>query len=141
MGSTSFEARNLPPGPAGRGPVNRAFSAKSTQFVCGRPSPTRDGVSAGLVRCERTRAPHLCTRCTRARTAPVAPREPAAPGAPASIYTARMFVNKVAIVTGASSGIGRAAAVSFAAAGASVVAVGRDRAALEAVVGDAGQAG
>jgi NAD(P)-dependent dehydrogenase (short-subunit alcohol dehydrogenase family) len=52
-----------------------------------------------------------------------------------------MFANKVAIVTGASSGIGRAAALGFAAAGASVVAVGRDRAALETVVADAGHAG
>jgi NAD(P)-dependent dehydrogenase (short-subunit alcohol dehydrogenase family) len=41
------------------------------------------------------------------------------------------LAGKVAIVTGASSGIGRATAIAFAGAGASVVAVGRDRAALE----------
>jgi NAD(P)-dependent dehydrogenase (short-subunit alcohol dehydrogenase family) len=41
---------------------------------------------------------------------------------------------KVVIVTGASSGIGRATATAFAADGASVVAVGRDRAALEATI-------
>lgn len=40
-------------------------------------------------------------------------------------------VGRVAIVTGASSGIGRAAAVALGRAGASVVAVGRDVAALE----------
>jgi NAD(P)-dependent dehydrogenase (short-subunit alcohol dehydrogenase family) len=52
-----------------------------------------------------------------------------------------MFTDKVAIVTGASSGIGRATALSFAAAGASVVAVGRDRAALETVLAEAGHGG
>jgi NAD(P)-dependent dehydrogenase (short-subunit alcohol dehydrogenase family) len=45
---------------------------------------------------------------------------------------------KVAIVTGASSGIGRATALAMAAAGASVVAVGRDKAALERVVAELG---
>ncbi len=44
-----------------------------------------------------------------------------------------MFTNKVAIVTGASSGIGRATALAFGREHADVVAVGRDTAALEAV--------
>lgn len=47
-----------------------------------------------------------------------------------------MFKDKVAIVTGASSGIGRASAVAFAHSGASIVAVGRDSAALEEVVAE-----
>ena len=51
-----------------------------------------------------------------------------------------MFANKVVIVTGASSGIGRATALSFAAAGASLVAVARDRKALDALVGETGGA-
>ena len=51
------------------------------------------------------------------------------------------FANKVAIVTGASSGIGRAAALALAEAGASVAAVGRDAAALEAVVAECTHAG
>jgi NAD(P)-dependent dehydrogenase (short-subunit alcohol dehydrogenase family) len=46
------------------------------------------------------------------------------------------FANKVAIVTGASSGIGRATAVALARSGASVAAVARDAAALEAVVAE-----
>jgi NAD(P)-dependent dehydrogenase (short-subunit alcohol dehydrogenase family) len=46
------------------------------------------------------------------------------------------FSGKVAIVTGATSGIGRATALALGAAGASVVAVGRDGAALEAVVAE-----
>ena len=52
-----------------------------------------------------------------------------------------MFANKVVVVTGASSGIGRAAALGFATAGASVVAVGRNRAALEAMLADARHGG
>ncbi|MBA3269147.1 MAG: SDR family NAD(P)-dependent oxidoreductase, partial [Acidobacteria bacterium] len=47
-----------------------------------------------------------------------------------------MFANKVAIVTGASSGIGRATAVALAHGGASVVAVARSAAALESVLAD-----
>jgi NAD(P)-dependent dehydrogenase (short-subunit alcohol dehydrogenase family) len=46
------------------------------------------------------------------------------------------FASKVAIVTGASSGIGRATAVALAASGASVVAVGRNKAALEATIAE-----
>lgn len=46
------------------------------------------------------------------------------------------FANKVAIVTGASSGIGRATALRFAESGASVVAVGRDKDALEGTIAD-----
>ena len=52
-----------------------------------------------------------------------------------------MFTNKVAIVTGASSGIGRATAVALAAEGAKVAAVGRDRQGLESLVEEAGHAG
>jgi NAD(P)-dependent dehydrogenase (short-subunit alcohol dehydrogenase family) len=44
------------------------------------------------------------------------------------------FKGSVVIVTGASSGIGKAAATAFASQGASVVAVARDQAALSAVV-------
>jgi NAD(P)-dependent dehydrogenase (short-subunit alcohol dehydrogenase family) len=51
------------------------------------------------------------------------------------------FSNKIAIVTGASSGIGRSTALAFAAAGAHVVAVGRDAQALEAVVAESSHAG
>jgi NAD(P)-dependent dehydrogenase (short-subunit alcohol dehydrogenase family) len=51
------------------------------------------------------------------------------------------FTEKVAVVTGASSGIGRATALALAGQGASVVAVGRDRAALESAVAEIGHAG
>jgi NAD(P)-dependent dehydrogenase (short-subunit alcohol dehydrogenase family) len=44
--------------------------------------------------------------------------------------------DKIALVTGASSGIGRATALKFAEAGALVMLVGRDAAALEAVAGE-----
>jgi NAD(P)-dependent dehydrogenase (short-subunit alcohol dehydrogenase family) len=51
------------------------------------------------------------------------------------------FTNKVAIVTGASSGIGRATALGFSKGSGSVVAVGRDRSALEATVAELGHEG
>ncbi len=47
-----------------------------------------------------------------------------------------MFSNKTAIVTGASSGIGRATALAFAREHAAVMAVGRDTAALEKVAAE-----
>lgn len=51
------------------------------------------------------------------------------------------FANKTVVVTGASSGIGRATAMAFAETSARVVAVGRDAAALEGVVAEARHAG
>lgn len=48
-----------------------------------------------------------------------------------------MFAGKVVVVTGASSGIGRASALGFAREGASVVLVSRDQAALAAVAAEA----
>lgn len=55
--------------------------------------------------------------------------------------TTQWGLGKVAIVTGASSGIGRATTLGLAAAGATVVAVGRDEAALEAVCAEVRAAG
>jgi NAD(P)-dependent dehydrogenase (short-subunit alcohol dehydrogenase family) len=49
--------------------------------------------------------------------------------------------DKIALVTGASSGIGRATALSFAAAGAQVALVGRDEVALKAVAEEIGKRG
>jgi NAD(P)-dependent dehydrogenase (short-subunit alcohol dehydrogenase family) len=58
-----------------------------------------------------------------------------------SSYTGPMsLAGKVAIVTGASSGIGRATANALASAGAAVVAVGREKGALELVVAELGHA-
>ncbi len=55
--------------------------------------------------------------------------------------TTQWGMGKVAIVTGASSGIGRATTLGLAAAGATVMAVGRDEAALEAVCAEVRAAG
>ena len=52
-----------------------------------------------------------------------------------------LLENKIALVTGASSGIGRATAVLFAQQGAAVSLVGRDLAALEAVASEIETAG
>lgn len=51
------------------------------------------------------------------------------------------LAGRVAIVTGASSGIGRATALALADCGAELLAVGRDEAALDEVVGEIGQRG
>jgi NAD(P)-dependent dehydrogenase (short-subunit alcohol dehydrogenase family) len=51
------------------------------------------------------------------------------------------FAHKVAIVTGASSGIGRATAIALASRGASVAAVGRDATALETVLAECQHSG
>jgi NAD(P)-dependent dehydrogenase (short-subunit alcohol dehydrogenase family) len=51
------------------------------------------------------------------------------------------LAGKVAIVTGASSGIGHATGLAFSDAGGSVVAVGRDRATLEPVAAELGHGG
>ena len=51
------------------------------------------------------------------------------------------FANKTVVVTGASSGIGRATTLAFAGTSAHVVAVGRDATALEGVVAEARHAG
>ena len=52
-----------------------------------------------------------------------------------------LSAQQIAIVTGATSGIGRAAAVRFARAGASVLAVARDTEQLQSVVAEIGAAG
>ncbi|HEY9401377.1 MAG TPA: glucose 1-dehydrogenase [Pyrinomonadaceae bacterium] len=49
--------------------------------------------------------------------------------------------DKIALVTGASSGIGRATALKFAAAGARIALVGRDAGALETVAGEIAKSG
>ena len=61
--------------------------------------------------------------------------------APPLCYNPHMSTAQTVIVTGASSGIGRSAAMKFAAAGAAVLAVGRNETALAEVVKDARDAG
>ncbi len=53
----------------------------------------------------------------------------------------RLFAEKVVLITGASRGIGEAAAVEFSRAGAEVLAVSRSRKSLDALVGRAAEAG
>jgi NAD(P)-dependent dehydrogenase (short-subunit alcohol dehydrogenase family) len=53
----------------------------------------------------------------------------------------QQFQNKVAFVTGATSGIGQACALAFAAAGAQVVCIGRNQDALKEVEGEIGKTG
>ena len=78
---------------------------------------------------------------TATRTAPVGCRRNRTMRGDAA-YTRRAmearFANRVVIVTGASSGIGRATALRFAAEGAAVVAVARDAARLEELTVEAG---
>jgi len=52
------------------------------------------------------------------------------------IRKVKKFTNKIVIVTGASTGIGRETALAFAAAGARVVAVARNAAQLQEIAGD-----
>jgi NAD(P)-dependent dehydrogenase (short-subunit alcohol dehydrogenase family) len=65
----------------------------------------------------------------------------AAPDVIQPLAMAQELAGKVAIITGASSGIGRATVSKFVAEGAAVLAVGRDGAALEAILAQAGAGG